>query len=907
MHLALPEALLLLPLAALLLRGRLWPRPFVGVLRVLLLVAVALALAAPWWQGLTDGRDVVLVLDRSRSMPANGLAGVPELSSQLGARAEPGDRFGLVGFGRKPVVDLVPQAAFSLPPAPRPVDPDGSDLAAAIDAALALLPPGRQGSLLVVSDGEADGGDLGAAARAALRRGVRIDAVLAPRPVGQDVAVADVQAPNAVAVGEPFVVTAVVAAGAPGPAHWRLFADSELVREGDAELVAGRNVLQFRRALAAPGLQQLAVEVHRDGDPVPQNDRGLAVVRGLVGPRVLCITPGGREDRLSGSLRAAGLDVVIAAPGTAPLSMNGLDAFRCVVLENVAASELATGALSALASFVRDQGGGLLMTGGKASYGVGGYHRSPVEDVLPVTMEMREEQRRFGLAMAIALDRSGSMQMDAGGTTKMQLADRGAATAVEMLSPIDSVAVIAIDSAPHVVVPLGPVVDKPAIQARCRSIESMGGGIFVGEALHAAAAELARSTQKNRHIVLFADAADSEEPGDYKSFVPGLVKAGVTVSVIGLGTPADSDAALLQEIAKLGNGRCHFVADAADLPRVFARETIQVARSAVVEEPTDVAALPALLTLGELPATFPRLSGYSLAWRRPRADVDLVTTDRQAAPALTHWQCGLGRAAAFLGEADGPLSGGLATWGDYGGFFGTLARWLCGGQLPGVFVEARRDGSRGRIGVEVEAGQEALLDAARGVVTTPVGTAADLVFERIAPGRLEAVVPLDREGVFRAAVQLGNATLRVPPLCLPYSPEYAPQTDPRAGERALRRLAATTGGRLQPTAEQVLEGDRRGAGRVDVGRWCGLAAVLLLLAEIAVRRFGVFLPALRWPRRREVAVPAAAGPAPAPAVPPAPTPLAPPVPPPAPPAAPAPDGGGMLGALSRAKRKGERR
>ena len=36
---------------------------------------------------------------------------------------------------------------------------------------------------------------------------------------------------------------------------------------------------------------------------------------------------------------------------------------------------------------------------------------------------------------------------------------------------------------------------------------------------------------------------------------------------------------------------------------------------------------------------------------------------------------GLGRAAAFLGEADGELSGDLASWEGYGDFFGTVVRW----------------------------------------------------------------------------------------------------------------------------------------------------------------------------------------------------------------------------------------
>ena len=903
---AMPEAFLLVPLMALVCKRRLWPRPFVGVLRVLLLLLLTALLAQPYLPGEADGRDIVLVLDRSRSMPAQGVAEAQELAAQIAGHLQAGDRLGVVGFGRKPAIELVPQAPFQWPATTRTIDADGSDLAAAVNAGLSLVPPGRHGSLLVVSDGEHTGGDLEGMARAARRAGVRIDTQLVPRAVGADVAVADLQAPSACAVGEPFAVAAVVFAGTAGSAHWRLLADGGVLREGDADLQSGRNVLQFRRALLEPGLHELAVEVTRPQDVVPQNDRGLVVVRAVSSPRILCLTPNGRDDRLTRSLRALGLDVVVTAPKTAPLSLSELDAVRCVVLEDVAAGDLPPGGMRYLATWVRDLGGGLLMTGGKASFGVGGYHRSPVEEVLPVTMEMREQQRRFGLAMAIALDRSGSMQMPVGGETKMQLADRGAATAIELLSPIDSVAVIAVDSSAHIVVPMQPVADKTALSEQVRKIESMGGGIYVGAALHAAARQLAESHQQNRHILLFADAADSEEPDDYQTFVPNLVKAGVTVSVIGLGTATDSDSKLLEEIARLGNGRCQFVADAADLPRVFAQETIQVARSSMVEVPTAVLVLPALRTLGDMPDTFPQVGGYSMAWRRPRAELALQTADDEKAALLAHWQVGLGRAATFLGEADGPVSGGLADWDGYGDFFGTLVRWLCGGQTPGLFVEARREGSIGVISLEVEAPLAASLDTARGVLTTPDGRSLDLLLERVAPSRLVARVPLDSDGVYRSAISVAGNTLRVPPLCLPYSPEWAVQPDPRAGERVLRRLALSTGGSVQPTVDTILAGPRRSLGRIDLGPWCAAIAVFVLLMEILVRRLQIVLPAFAWPalRRRKVEVAESAPaeqPVKQPGVAEAPREVA-----STPKPAPTPAEEGVLGALTRAKERSRR-
>ena len=44
----------------------------------------------------------------------------------------------------------------------------------------------------------------------------------------------------------------------------------------------------------------------------------------------------------------------------------------------------------------------------------------------------------------------------------------------------------------------------------------MGGGIFTYTALVTAARMVQESEKGTRHIVLFADAADAEEPGDYQ-------------------------------------------------------------------------------------------------------------------------------------------------------------------------------------------------------------------------------------------------------------------------------------------------------------------------------------------------------------------------------------------------------
>ena len=157
------------------------------------------------------------------------------------------------------------------------------------------------------------------------------------------------------------------------------------------------------------------------------------------------------------------------------------------------------------------------------------------------------------------------------------------------------------------------------MRSKILRIDSAGGGIFIYEALEAAARMIAPAKAGTRHIILFADAADSEEPGDYKTLVAKCVKAGITISVVGLGTEKDCDAELLKDIAQRGGGQCMFTNVAQELPRLFAQDTFVIARSAFLDEPVAVRARRAdswPITRQPL-GDFPQIGGYNLCYLRP--------------------------------------------------------------------------------------------------------------------------------------------------------------------------------------------------------------------------------------------------------------------------------------------------
>ena len=586
-------------------------------------------------------------------------------------------------------------------------------------------------------------------------------------------------------------------------------------------------------------------------DPVIENNRARFVV-GVTGPRPLLHvtnTPGGGLTTL---LRDAGLDVTAVAPDELEAGAIQLANASGVILENVAAADVPAGWTDDLAGLVEDTGTGLWMTGGRQGFGPGGWFGSAIDPLLPVSMELRQEHRKLALAIVVALDRSGSMAATvAGGKQKMDLANLGTAQVLELLSPMDEMGVIAVDSSAHTIADLAPVADKAKLRNDILRIESMGGGIYVFQALQASAEMLADAKAGTRHIVLFADAADAEEPGAYVALLAQCRAANITCSVIGLGRDTDSDAAFLRDVAAKGGGRIFFTEDARKLPALFAQDTFAVARSAFVDEPTPLsatAALAPLLGASAPPPGPPDAGGFGLTYLRPEATPAILTADEFRAPFVATWSAGLGRAAAFTGEADGETTGSLRGWPAYGDLLASLARFTAGADEaaagpPGSL--ARQRVTDGELNVEL------LLDPtapppqaevlARVVVSRPGQPPRRLrVPLRYAePDRLVATVPLAAEDTAVAAIDFGDGSAApLPPARLLYDPEYAPADDAARGPATLAALTRVTGG-VRRADLGTLWDDLPAVPRTVPLAWpVWLLSAAVLLVEVLERRTG---------------------------------------------------------------------
>ncbi len=842
--LAHPEALVLaIPAAA----AWWWLRPASGRWwRGLVLGLLVLVASGPRLTDARGGSDVVLVLDRSASMgEARAVQG--EYLRLVGDQRRDHDRLAVVLAGDGSAIAQVPHLRAIPDLAQQSIADSGSDLDGALRTAASLIPGGRTGRVILVSDGEGTSGDPRAAAAMIAAAGITLDVLPVVRPGLADAAVAAVDLPGAIRLGESFLGTVRLVSDRRETRAWTVSRGNVVIARGTARLLPGREVaITFSDRPPVNRLVDYAAELDAADDRQPANNRAVAAVRVAAAERVLVLGGDGTPGNVARALQAAGLAVQTRAEG--PIGLGDLAGVGVLVLEQTPGDRLGRSGMQAIAQWVQHLGGGLVVTGGRRGFGVGGWYESPLETVLPVTMELRDEHRKLSVAMVIALDRSGSMAVPvAGGRTKMELADEGAMAAIELMGPRDQVAVFAVDTAAHPIVPLTRIdTGREAILSQVHGIVSEGGGIYIGEALEAAGSVLASASAGTRHLVLFADANDSEEPGAYQQLLADFRKAGITVSVVAMGSRADADAKLLDEVAALGGGRIVFAADVLDLPRLFAQETMLVARTAWVDQRVSPAPTPLLSALiPGVPAGWPAVGGYNLTYPRERTQVLAWCPGDPKAPAVAAWNIGTGRSVALPFDVDGPDANGIAAWPGYGPLIAGAVRFAAGddgGGAPAV-VSARRHGRTVDLRLEVDprlpgtavAGELTLIDA-----TASTTRAVPLI--RVEGDAWTARIELPDERTLIPAATVDGKAIWGPALRLPMPPEVAPRLGLEPGHEVLAALARIGGGQVRETLVGAYANPPSPGLSRDLAWILAWIALAVAVVEIAWRRFG-----LTWP------------------------------------------------------------
>jgi Ca-activated chloride channel family protein len=781
------------------------------LLRVAAAVLLVLALSQPQL-GSGSGGPVVLAVERSANMPAAAQAQERRWLAQERSDGCAGE-CRVVQFGAGARLTSPAQGLL----APSALGGGEADPQEALQLALARA--GRGGQVALLSAGLPGAADLSAVAAQARAGGARIDAVPITGSSRIDAAITRLQAPKALHAGDPLPLEVTVATTVAANATLTLSQDGGTVGRQTVKLARGENPLLLSLTAPAAGEHSYTVRVALAGDEEADNDALSTIVHVSGEPTVLLA---GTGSSIGSILTTGGIHVSSVAASSLPSTPAGYAPYDAVVLDDVSAAQIGATRALALDEAVHAGSVGLLALGGTHSFSLGGYYGSPLQQALPVSsLEPGNLQQRH-LGVELVLDRSGSMIEEAGGVPKLEMAQVASQVATRYLAGQgDDLGIVDFDIEPHVLVPVTKVTPGRVAGGIERRIEGLiaEGGTNIYKGLALGARQIEASSERQRHIVLITDGVS--EPGSYSSLLPELRRDHIAVSTVALGNEADFK--LLKAIAQSTGGQYYATDNAAELPRIFAKETRVKARPVRLHGRIAVSAGAASPILSSLAGEqLEPLAGNVVTTLKTGAQADLLAQDpgHSPDPALAQWQYGIGRVATWT---PGLSPQWAASWAGRPQLWQDALRWVERGVGTPVLTPVLAGPGTGRLRIDTIANADVPLDLARidGELIAEDGRATGVRFTQTDPSEYEATVPELQAGVYRYALSDGQSN-QTGLLAVPYPAADRPRP---ADAGALAGLAAGTGGRqLKPEDPAALK-----SSRTELWRWLALAAVLLFL------------------------------------------------------------------------------
>lgn len=639
------------------------------VFRSLVLAALACALARPAWTTSDDKVATVVLVDVSESISDEQLDATREFIGQLDSAKGEDDRLYVITFAERPRVVRRQSGTFAMERHAQAGR--GTDIQAAVQLGYGLYPAGYLSRMVVISDGNETSGDLLMESYRAEEMGVRLSYRTFEGDRVEEIRVAGLHIPDEIKVGAPFEVTAEIWSTHEEQVTLSLRQDDfpngmEPVKT--VTLREGVNRIKFKSQAKRAGFSTYRLSMRGAKNDKEQANNQAVMTTPVKGrPNVLYVEGSvRREPGSAGYLRRAleheNIDVQVRGPRGLPSTAKELEKFDMVVVSDVPAHFVGMSQMAALEGYIRDLGGGLIMAGGEDSFGSGGYQGTRMEKIMPVRFDSEKTREQPNVAIALVIDRSGSMS-----GPKIEAAKESARVTAEVLSPSDLISVIAFDNQPNVIVRLQRASNRMRISTDISRLQA-GGGTNIRPALREAYEILLGANAKVKHTIVLSD---GQAPYDgIADLCREMRAARITVSAVGIG---DADRTLLNMIADNGEGNLYMTDDLSALPRIFMKETTEAQKSALVEDAVKAHVVKRVEMIeGTGVESAPFLHGYVSTKPKPRSEVILASDLGE--PILARWRVGTGNSVAWTSDVKNRWSRDWIRWRGYPKFWAQLIR-----------------------------------------------------------------------------------------------------------------------------------------------------------------------------------------------------------------------------------------
>jgi len=805
--------------------------------RFVLLGLFVLLLAQPRYTRKSDRLSVMYVVDLSDSLGDMAVRKSIEYVTRTVADKPDRDSVGLIVFGYNVAVELPARECFPYEGINVQVYKDGTNLQKALSFASTMLPDDKLGKVVLISDGTETEGDVTSVLPDLKAHGVAVDVLPVGYSYGKEVWLEKLIVPKKVVVGKSYEVSVVLSALSSGRGELVLMENDKEIFRQKVDYQAGKNRYEIPIYLRGSGYYEYVAKIEvKDGeDGWKENNIALNYIYiGGKGRVMLVVDPEGNSkdyEEVKRMLLRMRRRVDVQTAYEFPSDVLSLLDYDCIVFANVPADELNSMQMQALKDAVDSQGTGFLMIGGDNSFGAGGYHRTAVEEILPVTMDIKQKKviPRGGLVIVLH-----TCEFPEGNTWGKRITKQ----AVRVLGSRDEVGVLVYDctGGEKWLFPM-------TLASEYDKIAKLINGAQIGDMpsfqtiMTMGFNELMASDVAVKHMIIISD-GDPQPPTSelLKKFVDNQI----SISNIAIFPHGSSDISMMRRVSAITGGRYYFPPNANLLPSIFIKEAKTLKRSLLqnmVFQPEVVFSSQILKGLNELP----QLKGYVLTTAKPRATVILKVPDlEQLDPVLATWRFGLGKTAAFTSD--------LSThWG---------VNWLCWKQGEAFFKQLIEDISRVKsksnlyfdLAVKGTTGQLVIDDQMvngeylqfDAVVRGPNGREDAVCIKQVGARRYEGEFPIWGRGRYRVVLSgVGGERVekKVGRLVVPYSKEYLHFS---SNPILLKKIATETGGKVlrgDELSEDIFSKKRQvRLSSSPIFDWLLLIIIIVFLFDVAVRR-----------------------------------------------------------------------
>ncbi len=835
------------------------------LVRAGVIILLVLALAGMNKIRKNEDLNVLYVLDVSRSVPPEVRRQAEEFILQTTKDMRPNDRAAVLTFdGRTNIEQLPtrpgPDGGLHIPPPfAEGRQPDRTNVAQALRMAAACTLDSTRNRLILITDGNQNVGDALEEAKAAHASKITVDVLPLRYSHGVEVVNEQLRSPAYANLYEQVPLRMVLSSDQRTTGtillYQRVGQEEELI-DLDASspefgqrvtLEKGRNAFVIRVPISTARVHEwrtVFVADDENADFFKQNNVA-ATFTNIEGPQTVLFIGSEvnqAEDRLLlEALAKENIDVQHEAVESLILETSILPDFSAIILSNVGADNFSSVQHRALATYVRDLGGGLIMIGGTDGFGAGGWQGSIVEDTMPVKFDVDAVRQIPRGALAIVMH---SCEMPEGNKWGIEVA----VAALTTLSRLDYFGVVGWGLPGFQwEVPMQPASNKEAIISQIRRMQNADMFDFETPMSMAYQALMNCKDAAQRHMIIISD-GDPSPPSS--GLLNKMVGSKVTCSTVSIFPHGGAEIATMKHIADVTGGTSWSLKQPGDerrLPKIFIKEAKIVRRPLLRDEVFTPRLMPNLSDImAGLNTDFPQLKGYVVTTPRKEVGVEMPLTTERGDPLFAHWLCGFGRTAAFTSGEWTRWGADWPGWPGFSKFWAQTVRWTAQqGSAADYDVSTFIEGDVGRMVIECMDEQTGFGEFRRfdGRVVAPDGKASKLALTQTGPGRYEATFNADQMGTGQlTATPIGQdkpAMIRTG-VSLAYSPEFR---EVATNEALLREVADLTDGRvltLESDAKTVFAHNLPPTiSRTPIWDTLLKLAAFLFLFDVAVRRLAV--------------------------------------------------------------------